>query len=488
MQEQTTASVCAAIDIGSNTLRLVVARCASNDLTILETDEALVRIGESVNATGSISPEKTEHAIAVLKRFKSLAEKHSAQPILAIATEAIRKAKNRDRFLQDIKQATDIDIQCISGDVESILTFYGATYALSKASHVPEQVAVMDIGGGSTELVFAHNMDIYWHTSLSIGSGWLHDRYLLADPPTNDDRVTARAFLHTYLGGLNVSTFPSLLVATGGSANTLLELSKRAFGLYKDSTTLTHDDLLRCEGLLWALPAEEIAQRYQLDTKRARILSAGILILLAIFDTFHLEELQISSYGIREGLVLAYARYGNDWLNQARQQAQAASQGVVAGEAGTSYYEMFEESGRRLLHERAKTMVHWIDAVLKHEDVEAVHKMRVASRRLRAVLDAYQSICQPKAFKKAYRQVKEVAAILGMARDTDVMTANLRQQLEQVSDIQKAGINWLIDSLTQYRQQHQQKLEKYLREWDYKAFLSQVEACLAEGESHHGKS
>ena len=149
MQEQT-APVCAAIDIGSNTLRLVVARCSATDMTILETDEALVRIGESVNATGLISSEKQEHTISVLQQFKALAEKHSAQPILAIATEAIRQAKNREQFLQAIKQATDINVQCIDGDVESTLTFYGATYALSKDADSPKQVAVMDIGGGST--------------------------------------------------------------------------------------------------------------------------------------------------------------------------------------------------------------------------------------------------------------------------------------------------------------------------------------------------
>jgi exopolyphosphatase/pppGpp-phosphohydrolase len=485
MQEQN-APVRAAIDIGSNTLRLVVARGSATDLTILETDEALVRIGESVNATGLISSEKKEKTIAVLHRFKALAEKHSAQPILAVATEAIRKAKNKDKFLQDIKHATGIDVQCIGSDVEAILTFYGATYELSKDP--PEQVAVMDIGGGSTELVFAKNLNIYWHTSLSIGSGWLQDRYLIGDPPTKDDQATAYSFLHTYLRGLNVKGFPPTLFATGGSANSLLALAKRAFDLDAASTVLTHDDLLRCEGLLWAMPAEEIARRYQLDRKRARILSAGVLILLAILDMSDLKDLHISSYGIREGLALAYARDGDDWLQRAQQSAQGGSQDVVVDEPTVTYHHSFIEVGRQMFRERAEKMVSWREVVLKHEDVEAVHKMRVASRRLRAVLDAYQSICQPKLFKKVYQQVKDTADILGMARDTDVMIINLQQKLEQVSDAEKAGINWLIDSLYQYRQQHQQKLEIYLQKWNQEAFLSQLEACLSEGEADNGKS
>ena len=268
----------------------------------------------------------------------------------------------------------------------------------------------------------------------------------------------------------------------------MLALSKRAFGLDEDLTVLTHDDLLRCEGLLWTMTAEEIARRYQVDHKRARMISAGILILLVILDMSGLKELHISPYGIREGLVIAYARDGDDWLQRARQSVQTASQDVVIGKPMVTYHEMFIEVGRWMFRERAETMVSWTDVVLKHDDVEAVHKMRVASRRLRAVMDAYQSICQPKLFKKTYRQVKDIADILGMARDTDVMIMNLQQRLEQVPDAEKAGINWLIDSLTQYRQQHQQELEKYLLKWNHEAFLSQLEACLSKGESNNGES
>ncbi|GER86934.1 hypothetical protein KDW_10960 [Dictyobacter vulcani] len=205
MQEKI-ATICAAIDIGSNTLRVVIARCSSSEFQILDADEALVRIGESVNATGEISVEKQAHALSVLKKFKSLAEKHAANTIVAIATEAIRKATNRDAFLQAIYEQTGIEVHCISGDVEATLTFYGATYEVSQRPQSPTRIAVMDMGGGSTELVFARNLEISWHTSLPIGSGWLHDRYL-SDPPTEADRTTALTFLRTYLGGLTSNLF-----------------------------------------------------------------------------------------------------------------------------------------------------------------------------------------------------------------------------------------------------------------------------------------
>src|SRR6266566_8528119 len=149
-----------------------------------------------------------------------------------------------------------------------MLTFYGATCELAHESGVPARVAVMDLGGGSTELVLAKNLRVIWHTSMAIGSGWILDRYLLTDPPTAEDTATAQSFLQTYFQGLQIRRFPPLLIATGGSANSLLLLAQRAFGLPTERKVLTWDDLIQCKRLLYALPTKDIAQRYQLEAKR----------------------------------------------------------------------------------------------------------------------------------------------------------------------------------------------------------------------------
>lgn len=149
------ALVCAAIDIGSNTIRVVVARCKPMDLDILATDEAMVRISESVNVDGKISPEKRDQTIAILHKFKALAEEYNAHPILAVATEAIRRATNKDEFLASIRDQTGLVVHTIEGDAEAMLTFYGATYELANESGVPTRIAVMDLGGGSMELILA---------------------------------------------------------------------------------------------------------------------------------------------------------------------------------------------------------------------------------------------------------------------------------------------------------------------------------------------
>src|SRR5579883_906912 len=139
----------AAIDIGSNTIRVVVAHGSPDTLEVLATDEALVRIGESVNATGQISAQKRTDTLTVLRRHLALAAQYDAAPVLAIATEAIRKATDRDDFIAQIQHETGLTVQIIAGDVEAVLTFYGATYGLHHIPDAPTHVAVMDLGGGS---------------------------------------------------------------------------------------------------------------------------------------------------------------------------------------------------------------------------------------------------------------------------------------------------------------------------------------------------
>jgi len=114
--------------------------------------------------------------------------------------------------------------------------------------------------------------------------------------------------------------------------------------------------------------------------------------------------------------------------------------------------------------------------------------MRVSSRRLRATLDAFEPICKPKPFKNAYRHVKEMADLLGTARDTDVMLLGLREQHEQVAAEEQAGVQWLIDRLSSYRQERQQELETYFAKLDEAALRRWIESCIQKGATHNGKS
>ncbi len=489
MQDQYS-PVRAAIDIGSNTIHIVVARSTLDNLDIVEDQVEMVRIGESVNATGEISQQKRDDAIATLNRYKALAEQHGAEQIFVVATEAIRQATNSSEFLQDIQRETGLEVQIISGTAEAVLTFFGATYEVNREPNSPTQVGVMDLGGGSLELITAKNMQITWRTSVPIGSGWLHDRYLPSNPPTYEEVAVADTFLQTYLQNMSIKRFPPVLIVTGGSANSLLHLVHRAFHLDMGVSRLTHDDLVRSMGLMSALPAEEIAQRYEQPLDRARVLPAGALIIQKVMARLRLEEIQVSEHGIREGVLLAYARYGDRWLKTVNESADQAEQGKAiktSAQMVSPREETFAQSGRRMLLERTKKMLDWCDEVLKHEDVEAVHKMRVASRRLRATLDAYESCCDPKVFKKFYREIKKAADNLGAARDTDVMLQNLHAQMEQMPDEDRPGVQWLIERLKDYRQERQEALEQFLHSLDEDDLKEQAASCIPEGVAANGK-
>ena len=482
-------STSASIDIGSNTIHIVVARCAAKTLDILADEVELVRIGESVTATGAISQEKLDVTLTTLRNYKALAEQHNATPLFVVATEAIRQASNSKDFIETIHRELGLEVQLIAGTIEAMLTFLGATYERSREAHAPTQLGVMDLGGGSTEVITAKHEHITWRTSVPIGSGWLHDRYLPSDPPTRDELNTAYTFLTTYFEGMQVKHIPPSLIVTGGSANSLLALARNAFQLADDEQRLTREDVVRCEGLLQALTAEEIAQRYQQPVGRARILSAGALIIRAMMARFHLNEIFVSPHGIREGVLLAYARYGEQWLQQV--DTPTAS----GGDPNTHEYgkedklhETFAHSGRRLLLDRTEKLLEWRDDVLKHDDVEAVHKMRVASRRLRATLDAYEAICAPQPFKEVYKETKKIADILGNARDTDVMIQNLQVQKQDSSAEEQVGIQWMIDRLQEYREKHQRVLETFFKQFDEHTFKHKIDACLSREEVRNGKS
>src|SRR5438270_4528176 len=491
MQKQQ-APIHAAIDIGSNTVHLVVAHCTPDDLDIIEDEVELVRIGESVTATGGISQQKRKQTIETLCKYKALAEQHGAGQILVVATEAIRQASNSSEFLEDVERETGLKIHLINGDTEAILTFYGATYEELRQSRPAAASGVMDLGGGSTELVTARNRHITWRTSIQIGSGWLHDRYLPSDPPTPDELSIARAFLQTYIQGMPIKFPPAKLIVTGGSANSLLLLAQQAFRLEQSSRRMTRDDLIRCEGLLTALNAKEISRRYKQPIARARILPAGALIIREMMSRLQLDEIAVSPHGIREGALLAYARYGESWLERISQEAATTgkSNGAYADDESTKKdvsEETFAQNGQRMLRERVEKLLEWRDAVLKNDDIEAIHKMRVASRRLRATLDAFESCCKPRQFKNAYRSVKEIADLLGTARDTDVMLLGLREQYKEAATEEQPGVQWLIDRLSDYRQQRQQALEAYFEKLDEAALRRQVASCIQKGVAQHGK-
>jgi len=346
---QQASTIRAVIDIGSNTLEVLVARCQPNELETIEHRSTLARLGESVNENGEISSDKTKTAVDTVREYQELAKQRGAEQILALATEALREASNKQEFLDTIKREAGVEVQLISGYAEAALDYYGATCS----PNTPLDAGVLDVGGGSTEIVTAKNGQITWLTSVPIGSGAIHDRYLHSDPATYQEMEAARSYLAHYMQTLRIPAMPPALVVTGSSASSLLKLAQHAFKLDENTHRMTHSDLSACLGLLNALPAEEIAKRFEQKIERARILAAGALVIQAVMQYVHLDEIHISSQGVREGAV-----HDNDVLIALLRLCLGSE------DAGLTYEQALVKAGKRKSKEKLLLPSDMVTAVL----------------------------------------------------------------------------------------------------------------------------
>jgi exopolyphosphatase/guanosine-5'-triphosphate,3'-diphosphate pyrophosphatase len=312
----------AAIDVGSNTIHLVVAIPRLSDgstLEVLVDELEFVRLGAGVGATGRIAPERAERGMASLRRLRDLAKQSGAHPILGAATEVMRLAANGPEFLARVKAELGLAIPVINGDQEAALTFWGA---ISDRSLAPEQpVAVADLGGGSMELVLGSGRRLNWRRSLPLGSGGLHDRFVRSDPPTSAQLQALRREADAVLDAQALPAPASrghLLIACGGTATTLLYFARNALGVPADRANLARTEIEEAIKLLATLPAQEVAERYAVESQRARILGAGAVVLSALMNRLQATVMQISQRGIREGMILSYALHGERWLEAAQ--------------------------------------------------------------------------------------------------------------------------------------------------------------------------
>ena len=289
---------CACVDIGSNTTRLLVAECDSGRLRELMTERVFTRLGKTLRPGGALSEEKVAETAAVVGRQVRHARDLGAERIAVVATAAIRQARNRDELVAAIEAGSGLAPRVLSDEEEGRLAFRGATRTLAQAS--TERLAVVDVGGGSTEIAVGRVAEgATWVASFRIGSGLLADSYLHTDPPSAHELNAVRQHATGSFEGLR-SPRADRAVAAGGSAASLRRLA---------GAELSHEALERAIRVLASAPAAEIAERFELDPERVRLLPAGVLILEAASGAIGLP-LRIGSGGLREGVVLELAAAG----------------------------------------------------------------------------------------------------------------------------------------------------------------------------------
>jgi exopolyphosphatase/guanosine-5'-triphosphate,3'-diphosphate pyrophosphatase len=283
---------CACIDIGSNTTRLLVADSRDGVLRELLAQRAFTRIGKSIGKDKSIPADKVAETAEVVASQARMAREMGAGRIEAVATAAIRKAVNREELAAAVERTAGVPLRVLSEEEEARLSFVGATRSLTAPPQ--DTVAVVDVGGGSTEIAvgtMAGGVD--WWASIPIGSGLLADGYLHSDPPADEELKRAR--LHT-AGAFEGLAPPATreAVAVGGSATSL----RRLVG-----AELRHDALEKSIKILATTPSADVARRFDLAQERVRLLPGGIVIFDELSQKLG-QSLQIAAGGLREGVIL----------------------------------------------------------------------------------------------------------------------------------------------------------------------------------------
>jgi exopolyphosphatase/guanosine-5'-triphosphate,3'-diphosphate pyrophosphatase len=284
--------ICACIDIGSNTTRLLVADAGNGRLRELVTQRAFTRVGRSLLGGGSIGAEKIAEMADVVRTQSAVAREVGAERIVAVATAAIRNASNREDLVAALEGAGGMPLTVLTSEEEARLSFVGATRTMIQP---PDgTVAVLDVGGGSSEMaVGAPDGRMAWSASFRVGSGFLADSYLRSDPPSVEELENVRRHVAGTFEGLDPPPAETA-VAVGGTATSL----RRMVG-----AELSHETLERGIRVLSSTPIAEIAERFELDPERVRLLPAGILVLEAMSDVLRLP-VRIARGGLREGVLL----------------------------------------------------------------------------------------------------------------------------------------------------------------------------------------
>jgi len=284
--------ICAAIDIGSNTTRILVAEPGDGQLSKVMEQRVYTRIGKARDSKGRISNEKIEEVAEVVETQVKLAQEVGAESFRAVATAAIRDSRNGKQAVRVVSERAGIPVEIVSEHEEGRLAFIGATKSLGHPSD--GRIAVVDVGGGSTEITLGTlSGGVEEVMSWPIGSGMLADEMIGSDPPSASEIRKIRDHVADVFAGVEIEK-PEQVVAVGGSSTSL----RRLVGVVLEYETLERGIRVLCGDT-----SAEVARQFELDPVRVKILPTGVLILEKLSEILG-GPLQIGKGGIREGIVL----------------------------------------------------------------------------------------------------------------------------------------------------------------------------------------
>jgi exopolyphosphatase/guanosine-5'-triphosphate,3'-diphosphate pyrophosphatase len=303
----------ATIDIGTNTTLLLVARVDATDLAqctveVLEERAEITRLGRGIGREGALDSEAIARTLAALREFAGVARQHGAR-VAAIGTEALRRAANAAAFLGPAAEILGTPVEVIDGGREASLTFRAVVTSFPDAAD--GELAVIDIGGGSTEIVLASGGDVRFRTSLPLGSVRLTEAFVHHDPPTELERTSIADAVDAAISAVPFAREPATLIGVAGTVTSLAAMSLE-LASYDPARVhgyrLPRPELGREIARLGAATQAQRERMLGLDPRRADVIYAGAVILDRIAAAAGVSEILVSDRGIRWGLLYELAR------------------------------------------------------------------------------------------------------------------------------------------------------------------------------------
>src|SRR6267154_861257 len=353
----------AAVDIGSNSVRLKIARLQGGRLKEVHEDREVTRLGEDVFSGGLLSPESMSKTVRVLRRFHRPTQECGTDTVRVVATAALRDARNSRAFLEWVRSTTGWNVEIISGLEEARLIHLGI---ISNGRVDADPVLLVDLGGGSCELTLSRRGQIRETVSLPLGAVRLTTEFLTHDPPRKGELERLRGFVAREMGRIQDrirSARVRGVIATSGTAAALAGASAHLARMEKQKpgTKVTRDMMRRIVKLITKLPLEQRVKIPGIGPRRAEIICAGAIVYSEMLERCHLAGFRYSPLGLRDGIL-----------------AQMAAE-----------YDRSTRSGRAIESERSES----IKRAVEHYRVELPHAVRVREAAL-LLFSALKSVHQ----------------------------------------------------------------------------------------------
>ena len=332
-------SLRASVDIGSNTIRLLIGAVENNGIRDVYSDRRITRLGNGVDRSGMLQPENMKASFAVLREFAALISSHGVKRVRAVATSALREASNAGAFIQNVLDNTGISIEVISGEKEALMVLHGILFSLQDAGQTMSAfslpslkkdfagIFVLDMGGGSTEWVLHRKDPPVQAGSIPVGVIKLAQRFIRSDPVSGNEIAELQNEIGAVVAKL-ASSIPDLtagnirLIGTAGTFTTLASLDMGLDTYVREKIHLHVIPLERLQNMsreLLSLTLKERQKVKGLEPERADLIIPGLQFTIKFMDFFHFPVLTVSDYGLLEGAMLGMEEEDAEDISEARQ-------------------------------------------------------------------------------------------------------------------------------------------------------------------------